>query len=453
MERNRFGGTVNPSVTQTRFLSTEIETISASRLAVDVIRGPSQGLQLVWEQPILRCGTAADNDLMVVDNTVSRHHFRLELDHRGFRVRDLDSKNGVFLDGLAVRDAYLPSACKISVGDTVVRFRQLRERMEHEFARSQSLGDMVGGSPAMRHLFALIQRLAPTSTTVLIEGESGTGKELTANAIHLLSQRKDRPLEVVDCSAIPESIIESELFGHVRGAFTGATSGRKGLIEQADGGTLLLDEVGELPLALQGKILRLIERKEVRAVGDDRSRTVDIRILGATNRDLLDEVARGQFREDLYYRLAVVKLRVPSLRERPEDISLLAERFLHEFSLRDQRSYTLPHATLQRLLVHDFPGNVRELRNLLEQSCILGDDIPLHIPPSQIRSSDPAPETSTLLQLPYKQAKDQLVAKFEKDYWTRLLAECNGNISQAALRGGIHRKSLEYLLKKPEFRA
>ncbi len=453
MERNRFGGTVNPPVTETRFLSTEIETISASRLAVDVIKGPSQGLQLVWEQPILRCGTAADNDLVVVDTTVSRHHFRVDLDHRGFRVRDLDSKNGVFLDGLAVRDAYLPPACKISTGDTVVRFRQLRERMEHEFARSQSLGDMVGGSPAMRHLFALIQRLAPTSTTVLIEGESGVGKELAANAIHLLSQRKDRPFEVVDCSAIPESIIESELFGHVRGAFTGATSARRGLIEQADGGTLLLDEVGELPLALQGKILRLIERKEVRAVGDDRSRTVDIRILGATNRDLLDEVARGQFREDLYYRLAVVKLRVPSLRERPEDIALLAERFLHEFSLRDRRSYTLPHATLQRLLVHDFPGNVRELRNLLEQSCILGDDIPLHIPPSQTRGNDPAPETSTLLQLPYKQAKDQLVARFEKDYWTRLLAECNGNISQAALRGGIHRKSLEYLLKKPDFRA
>jgi len=166
---------MNSSITQTRFLSTEIETISASRLAVEVIRGPSQGLKLVWEQPILRCGTAGDNDLVVADNTVSRHHFRVDLDQRGFRVRDLDSKNGVFLDGLAVRDAYLPSACKIAVGDTVVRFRQLRERMEHEFARSQSLGDMVGGSPAMRHLFALIQRLAPTSTTVLIEGENGTG--------------------------------------------------------------------------------------------------------------------------------------------------------------------------------------------------------------------------------------------------------------------------------------
>ena len=450
MDRNDQGGPVDPrDQTRTVFLVSEIEKISAPRFQLAVTKGPAKGREITWDGLILRVGSAPDNDLVIDDETVSRYHFRIELDPRGHRIVDLDSKNGVVVDSIAVKEAYLPSSCKLFAGDSVLKYKEARETVDVELTTGNRLGDLIGSSRAMRHLFALIQRVANTEATVLIEGESGTGKELTAQALHDLSSRRDGPFEILDCSAIPESIIESEIFGHVKGAFTGALGARKGAVESAAGGTLFLDELGELPLALQGKVLRLIERKEIKPVGGDSSHRVDVRLVAATNRNLREEVSRGNFRDDLYYRLAVVKLRLPPLRERPEDIAPLVDHFLDMFSRRDGQRYTVNHSMLKRLTSYNFPGNVREMRNLLERSCLLSDGVELDVEPGTRPPIHPAgADFSSLLGLPYKEAKDTLVSSFEEKYWTRLLDQCDGNISEAARRGGIHRKSLEYLLKK-----
>jgi len=438
-----------PETTRTVYAQSEVEKISGSCFQLTVARGPDKGKSVQWDGLLMRVGSAQDNDFVLDDETVSRHHCRIELDVKGHRIRDLNSKNGVMVDSVVVKDGYLPAAGKITIGDTLLKYKETRERVDLELATGNRLGQLVGTSPQMRHLFALIQRVAPTEATILIEGESGTGKELTAIALHDLSRRRNGPFEVLDCSAIPETIIESELFGHLRGAFTGAVSERKGAVENAAGGTLFLDELGELPLALQGKVLRLIERREIKPVGADSYKTVDARIVAATNRVLREEVAKGNFRDDLYYRLAVVKLRLPPLRERPEDIPQLVDHFLDGFARRDSKLYTVSHTVLSRLQTYDFPGNIRELRNLLERSCLLSDGIDLDVepgtrPPVHLES----PGFESLLHLPYKEAKESLVSSFEEKYWTRLLEQCNGNISEAARRGGIHRKSLEYLLKK-----
>lgn len=448
MERNDNGGAVG-SETRTVFSTYEVEKLKARKFQLTVVKGPDKGQELSWDSLLLRVGSSPDNDLALTDETVSRNHFKIELDQQGYRIIDLGSKNGIGVDSLAVRDAYLPPTCKIGLGDTILRYKEARETVDVELTTGNKLGELSGGSSQMRHLFALIQKVANTEATILVEGESGTGKELTARALHDMSKRKDKAFEIVDCSAIPESIIESELFGHVRGAFTGAVSTRKGAIESAAGGTLFLDEIGELPLPLQGKVLRLIERREIKPVGADGFRRVDARILAATNRNLREEVGKGAFREDLYYRLAVVKLRLPPLRERRDDVPLLAETFLDHFSRRDGRRYTIGHAMMSRLMSYDFPGNVRELKNIIERSCLLSEGVELDLdfgtrPPVSPGGSEFEP----LMGLPYKDAKDSLVSSFEEKYWSRLLELCDSNVSEAARRGGIHRKSLEYLIKK-----
>jgi DNA-binding NtrC family response regulator len=346
-------------------------------------------------------------------------------------------------------DAFLPPACKIGVGGSVLRYKESREVVPVELATATRLGGMVGGSPQMRHLFALVQKVARSEASVLVEGESGTGKELVARAIHDLSGRASGPFVIVDCSSIPETIIESELFGHTKGAFTGAVASRKGAIENASGGTLFLDEIGELPLMMQPKILRLLEGREIKPVGGDEYRKVDIRIVAATNRNLKEEVAKNTFREDLYFRLAVMKLRIPPLRARPEDVPALVEHFVEEFAHRDRRQYTVPHSFMARLQSYAFPGNVRELRNLLERACLLADGIDVDVEiPTRPPVGAKGLEFTHLLDLPYKEAKDSLMSAFEERYWSGLLDACGGNVSEAARRGGIHRKSLEYLLKK-----
>jgi len=450
MDRNDNGGSVEEtSGTRTIYAACEVESMTAPRVRLSVMRGPDKGVEFSWEGLLVRVGSSLDNDLVLSDETVSRNHFRIELDEKGYRIRDLGSKNGLLVDSIAVIDAYLPASCRITLGDTVLKYREGRETVEVEIATGNRLGDLIGCSSQMRHLFALIQKVAKTDATVLIEGESGTGKELTAYALHEMSARKGRCFEIVDCSAIPDSIIESELFGHVRGAFTGAIASRKGAIESAAGGTLFLDEISELPLPLQGKVLRLIERREVKSVGGDSYRTIDARIIAASNRNLRDEVSKGNFREDLYYRLAVMKLRVPPLRERPEDIGLLVEALLDMFSRRDGKLYTVTHSMMTRLLSYEFPGNVRELKNLLERSCLLSEGVELDIEFGTRPPLEPGGfGFESLMTLPYKDAKDALVSAFEEKYWTRLLELCDDNVSEAARRGGIHRKSLEYLLKK-----
>jgi DNA-binding NtrC family response regulator len=292
---------------------------------------------------------------------------------------------------------------------------------------------LVGDSAAMRDLRGLVQRLAPVPSTVLIAGPSGTGKEVAARALHQLSPRAGQPFVAINCAAMAPELIESELFGHLKGAFTGAGSAREGLFFFAQGGTLLLDEVAELPMALQGKLLRVLEEKRVRPVGSEQEIPVDVRVIASTNRDLARAVAEGYFRQDLYYRLDVVHLHIPSLAERPEDIEPLARHFMRQLSGQlGVAPLALPPALLDRMRAYPWPGNARELRNVIERSLILGQ-FPLSCIGGEAAapSAEPAPEEDVSLETA------------ERRHILRVLAEAGGNKSEAARRLGVSRKTLE----------
>lgn len=304
----------------------------------------------------------------------------------------------------------------------------------------------------MRELFRKLELAAPKDVTVLLEGETGTGKEVVAEEIHRHSTRRDRPFVVVDCAAIPASLIESELFGHVEGAFTSAGVGRLGAFESADGGTLFLDEIGELDLAIQPRLLRAIERGEVKRLGEDQHRRVDVRVIAATHRDLQRRVNQGTFRADLFYRLAVLHLRVPPLRERPEDIELLVEHMLPLIATRlgVQPQDPLSPQTLQQLLGYAWPGNVRELRNVLERLVTLSGSA---VTFDALADAEPTAKATTLspealVALPFKEAKTQWLTHFELRYLEILLERCKGNVAEAARQSGIDRVHLFRLVKK-----
>lgn len=329
---------------------------------------------------------------------------------------------------------------------------QLRSRLaslEAELSRWTDR-EVVAESRAMRQVMELASRVAPHSTTVLITGESGTGKEIVARAIHRMSPRKERRFVAVNCAAIPESLLESELFGHARGAFTGATADKPGLFEEADGGTLLLDEIGELPPALQVKLLRVLQEGEIRRVGEARTRSVDVRVLAATARDLEAEVREGRFREDLYYRINVVRIHLPPLRQRPEDIEALVRRFLERARERSGRTLTLTPAAMAALKAHPWPGNVRELENALERAAVLSADgriSPAELWPAVEQGgsgaaelgSGPSAGPATL-----REALDQAT----REAIQRALEACGGNRAQAAKLLGISQRSLFYKLKQ-----
>jgi transcriptional regulator with PAS, ATPase and Fis domain len=309
-----------------------------------------------------------------------------------------------------------------------------------------TFGGAIGASPAMRHLFATLEQAAQTDTTILLEGESGVGKEALARAVHACSPRAEGPFVVVDCGAIPQTLFESEVFGHLRGAFTGAREARRGLFDEADGGTLFLDEVGELPLELQPKLLRAIEHREVRPLGARGPHPVNARIVAATNRRLAEAAVKGEFRQDLYYRLAVVRVNVPPLRERHEDIVPLATAFLR--TLRRDPTATVP-AELRPLLVsHPWPGNVRELRNVVERFAVLGSEASAGLlgdePPHS--SSGGLPEE--LAQLPYHEARRIVLERFERDYLQRVLLRTEGVVTRAAEEAQVGRATLYRMLER-----
>src|SRR5690606_605527 len=329
--------------------------------------------QVEVESTWIRVGAQEGCDLVLSDRLVSGHHFEILLDEAGYRLRDLESTNGTFIAGHRVRDVYLNPGTVIYVGESRLRFDPLDESVTVELSEGDRFGDMVGTSVAMRALFARLERIAPSEASVLITGETGTGKELVAEAIHQHSPRASGPFVVVDCGSIPDKLIASELFGHERGSFTGAVSTYAGAFERANGGTVFLDEIGELPLELQPNLLGVLERRQVRRLGSSRGVPLDIRVVAATNRDLAAELNRGTFRSDLYYRPAVVQVRVPSLRERPEDIPVLARHFLELLGGSGRAPARLARETLESLRHHPFPGNVRELRNLIERSVVLAE--------------------------------------------------------------------------------
>ena len=407
---------------------------------------------------LIHIGSAPDSDLVLPDPTVSRLHARLEFDQSGYLLRDLESKNGTSVDGVRIGQGYLDEGAVVTFGNTRCRFAMEDETIHVALARESSFGRLMGRSSQMREIFALLARVAPTDATVLVEGDSGTGKELVAEAIHGRSERRGGPWVVFDCSAVAPDLIESALFGHVKGAFTGAVADRMGVFEQADGGTLFVDEIGELPRELQAKLLRVLETGEVRPVGSSDVRLTDARVVVATNRRLDREVEHGGFREDLYYRLAVIRVALPPLHQRPEDIPLLVQHFLHGAGSQDVR---VGFQTMEKLKLHPWPGNVRELKNYVERAVLLSDHGRLetrHLSLGGLRevAEREVPRGGVLpvdYELPFKDAKARLVDQFERAYWTRRLAASDGNVSEAARQAGIHRKSLEYLLKKLDLEA
>jgi DNA-binding NtrC family response regulator len=434
------------------------------RCRVEVTTGADTGLVRELETPIIRIGARRGNDVQLSDAKVSGLHCEIRLDERGYRLRDLDSTNGTFVGGMRVNDVYLPVGAQITVGGTRLRFEPLGESVEVELSDSDRFGHMLGRSVKMRELFARLAKLARTDTTVLVTGETGTGKELVAEALHEQSPRASGPFVVLDCGSIPPNLIESELFGHERGAFTGATSAYAGAFERAHGGTVFLDELGELPLAMQPKLLRVLERKEVRRVGGSSTFEVNIRVVAATNRDLGVEVNRGRFREDLYYRLAVARVHVPPLRERRDDIPLLIEHILTSIPGGEQSA--INQETLDLMMKHDWPGNVRELRNVIERAVLLAElpdteaafrrGAAASVEPSAITRT-PSTTAASLdanliapidVTVPFKLAKQDLINEFERRYIGKLLGQHEGNISAAARAAGIDRMSIHKMLHR-----
>jgi DNA-binding NtrC family response regulator len=421
------------------------------RFRITVLKGPQIGHS--WESGTDRCsiGSHPSNDLVIQDPTVSRFHCEVQISENGARVRDLDSRNGTVIDGVQVNDGFVRNASSIRMGATSVQFNWCSENNPLPLSERSEFGSLVGTSVPMRTVFALLERAADTDSTVLLEGDTGTGKGQMALAIHKASSRKSAPFLTIDCSSIPANLLESELFGHERGAFSGATERRLGMFESANGGTIFLDEIGEMPPELQPKLLRVLEDRVIRRVGLNREQPVDVRVIAATNRDLRTEVNFGRFRSDLYFRLAVLKVSIPPLRQRPEDIAPLVGHILRALGADDAAAaqFRRPEfiAQLQRSA---WPGNVRELRNYLERCLVFHDAPPVAenlAPGSKPSSSQPAsyvpPVTSNMT---FADARKVAMDQWEKRFLEELMAAHGGKVLQAAAAAGISRVYLYKLL-------
>ncbi len=409
-----------------------------------VVEGP--GLAAAWQSTGDRCsiGSHRGNDLVVEDSTVSRFHCEIVVDEGGARVRDLKSRNGTVVDGVAVREAFLRAGSLLRLGKTVVRFELGMELNKLPLSEETHFGSLTGVSAAMRAVFAMLARAADSDATVLLEGETGTGKSQAARSIHRESARRDGPFVIVDCGAILGNLLESELFGHEKGAFTGATDRRVGAFEEASGGTLFLDEIGELPLDLQPKLLRALEAREVRRVGSNTHRPVDVRVVAATNRDLRTEVNVGRFRADLYFRLAVVTLGMPPLRQRPEDIPALVEEMLTSLRAPPEQAEALRAPAFVAQLQHAvWSGNVRELRNYLERCIVLRAIGPVEACEDGAGAGLVVDPTA-----PYASERDRAIADFERRYFEGLLRLHGGKVSRAAGAAGIDRAYLYRLMRR-----
>src|SRR3990170_6584082 len=339
-----------------------------------VVTGKDERKEALLQKPVVTIGTFGDSDLALTDPTVSRSHAVVEEKADGYLLRDLGSTKGTFLDGVKVREAYLSAGSVIRLGQTEIAFSPVEERIENLRSSSGRFGELVGASAAMREVFGVLERVAPTDVSVLILGETGTGKELAARAIHSHSRRSEKPFVVFDCGAVAPNLIESELFGHEKGAFTDAVKSRQGAFELAQDGTIFLDEIGELTPTLQPKLLRALDQREIKRVGAEQPLGINVRVIAATNKDLEKEVQAGRFREDLYYRLSVVSVFMPPLRKRKEDIEKIAEHLLPGISGEMRKKLTgLSPEAAEALRIYPWPGNVRELKNVLERAAALSD--------------------------------------------------------------------------------
>jgi DNA-binding NtrC family response regulator len=420
-------------------------SFSVKTLTVEVTAGPEAGLRLEAPEDRLTVGTARANHVILSDPTVSRFHLELSNEKAGVWVRDLGSRNGTLAAEVFIECARIPVGTELSLGRSRLRVYDGAER-KVDGHDAPVLVDLLGDDRGMRRVMGTIQRVAGTPLPVLITGESGTGKELAARALHAQSGRAGRPFVVVDCGALTPSLMASALFGHERGAFTGAEQRRVGAFERAHGGTLLLDDVGELSLELQPQLLGVLERKRFTPLGGTAELDADVRVIAATSRDLRGEVNRGAFREDLYYRLAVVALDVPPLRDRIGDLPLLAEHFFREAGGSQPFQSVFKPAVLEQMQRHAWPGNVRELRNFVEAMLVMGElperdtavsakPLGLSLPPE-------------LLERSYAEARSEVLAAFEQRYLPQLLASTQGNVSGAARRASMDRSYLIKLLEK-----
>jgi len=407
---------------------------------------PQIGAAEFFDQWKVRIGSGPGNDWIIKNQTVSAVHAEITITDKGFRVKDLGSTNGTFINGVRIWDAVISDGQQLTFGTYQTDFQVEADTISEKISEQEEYHGAVGRSTQMRALFSRINKVATTPATVLIQGETGTGKEVVACSIYESSNRKEKPFVVLDCSSIPKNLVESELFGHEKGAFTGAISQRKGAFERANGGTLFLDELGELELDLQPKLLRALEQRKIQRVGGNQTINVDVRIIAATNRDLQRHVAQGSFREDLYYRLAVVTLELPPLRERLDDLDVLVEHFLKQMNMTRE---DLPQDALETFQQHTWPGNCRELRNAVERAVVLGETQPQKSPLSPGAQVKEGPHTivhHVETQTAYKQQKALMNAAFEEKYVRLMLKEYRGNVSAAARQAGIDRMSLHKIL-------
>ena len=416
------------------------------------------------QMDLVQIGSHALNDLRLRDSTVSRFHCEVFVGHREREkeagsaqvhvwLRDLGSRNGTRVDGVLVKEAALRQGSLIKLGSVTLRFELCRESNRILVSEARSFGSLVGASITARTSFALMERAAGSRASILLEGETGTGKSQAAESIHRASSRRDFPFLVVDCGAIPPSLLESELFGHEKGAFTGASSQQLGVFEEAKGGTVLLDEIGELPLELQPKLLHVLEEAEIRRLGRPGYIPVDVRIIAATHRDLRAEVNAQRFRSDLYWRLAVMRIVLPALRERPEDIPAIVEQMLNDVDSR-AKAPLLEDSFLGQLKLHAWPGNVRELRNHLERCLVMQEgmapDVESAGEPDRETRSTKSPQVDTRIR--YQEGRQRAIEVFERAYLQALLDEHQGRVSVAAQRAGIDRVYFYKLIKKLRLR-
>jgi transcriptional regulator with PAS, ATPase and Fis domain len=426
--------------------------LTLSKCKLTVTSGENKGKEFVLSQPVIRVGTKKENEIGLKDETMSRIHFEILQTKEGYLLRDAESLNGTFINGVRVKEAFLSSGTMIRAGKTEMKFAPLDEIFEIIPSKKTKFANLIGGSTAMRRIYSIIEKVGPTDVTALIEGESGTGKELIASAIHEKSKRNKKAFVVFDCSAVAENLIESELFGHEKGSFTGATGMRHGAFELADGGTIFLDEIGELTLELQPKLLRVLESRTIKRVGGDRPINVDVRVIAATNRNLEAEVKKGTFREDLFYRLNVVPIHLPPLRRRKDDIEMLVDHFIEEYTKQnpDKKVLGVTVPAMEILKSYDWPGNVRELRNTMSRilSFMEGEKITPDDVPERIKVPVAKAELDIREDLGFKDAKEQWISTFEKQYLQEVLKRNNNNISATAKEAGIDRKSVQRLIKK-----
>src|SRR5215831_17343635 len=393
------------------------------RLRVQVIDGPDKDRVVEHSGGSLAVGTSPDNELVLTDPTVSRYHLELRCEG-GVLVKDLGSRNGTFIGDVRVHEALVPVGARLRLGRTVIALLDVGIEATPPPQKTPEIPGLVAASPAMNEIAAAVERLAQSNVSVLVQGETGTGKELIARAIHEAGPRVKGPFVVVDAGALPATLIASQLFGHERGAFTGAERRQEGAFELAHGGSIFLDEIGELPLAVQPALLGVLERRSFRRLGGKEDIQVDVRVISATHRDLRAEANQGTLRADLYFRLAVARIEIPPLRERPEDIEPLVEHFAREITGAPGLPFS--DATMEALHSHRWSGNVRELRNVVESALAMGNLNLEGVSPAQIQD---ALRTEDIV--PYRRARAEAIATFERRYLSHLIEATGGNASGA----------------------